>query len=138
MNLQALKTELTTDPIGIGYASANGDHVALAKLINTAQRQVGNEGQRPTSELLNVFAAADVVTAVATPAKAAMLQMICSLSTIDPNSKGLKAWVVSIFGNPSATLTEFAKYARRSGTRAEELGFGRVTESNVADALLRT
>ena len=135
MNLQALKTELTTDPVGVGYAAANGDHVALAKLINTAQRQVGNEGQRPTSELLNVFAAADVVTAVATPAKAAMLQMLLSLATIDPDSKGIRAWVASIFGNPSATLTEFNKYARSSGTRAEELGFGRVTESHVADAL---
>ena len=138
IDLAALKTELTTDPVGIGYAAANGDHVALAKMINTAQRQVGNSGQRPTSDLLNVFAAADVVTAVATPAKAAMLQMLCALATIDPDSKGLKAWVVSIFGNPSTTLTEFNKYARRSGTRAEELGFGRVTESDVADALLRT
>lgn len=138
MDLVALKTELKTDPAAIGYAAFGSDHEAIAKLINTAQRQVPDRGQKPTSALLSVLDLGEIQTAIVVPAKASLLQMLCSMPTIDMDDKGLRAWLVSIFGAQSETVKAVSKAAKRTGTRAEELGFGRVTESNVADALLRT
>ena len=80
----------------------------------------------------------EVQATVVQPAKAAMLQALCSMPSVDPDDKGLRAWIVAIFGQPSATLTAFTKLQKRTGSRSEELGFGRVTESDVADALMRT
>lgn len=138
MDLLVLKQEITIDPAGVGYASAGGDHVKLARLINKPTRQVDSNEQRPTSSLLSILNPQEVITAVAMPAKAEMLQMICSMPTISFADKKLKAWMVTIFGPGSETLIAFNKLTKRSGTRAEELGLGHVTESNIADALLRT
>jgi hypothetical protein len=136
--LTALKTELTTDPASIGYAALKDDHEALAKRINNAPRQVGNAGDKPTSVLLNVFDLAELKAALVVPGKASLLQLVCSMPSVDLDSKDLRAIVADVFGSPSKTLTAFNKLAKRDGKRAEELKFGHVTESDVADALLRT
>jgi hypothetical protein len=135
MDLVALKTELTTDPAGIGYAAVIADHVALAKLINTSPRQVADADDKPTWQLFRCFDPDELTTAEATVAKFRRLQLLCSMPSINPDAARLRQLLVFIFGAASATVGRFDAWAKRSGTRAEELGFGRVTESDVADAL---
>ncbi len=134
--LTALKTEITADPLRIGYAGK--DHEAIAKLINNSPRQVADDGEKPTWQLFRCFEVSELTTAEADPIKFRRLQLLCGMPSINPDAARLRQHIIQIFGNPSTTLTRFDNWARRSGTRAEELGFGRVTESNVADALLRT
>lgn len=133
--LTALKTELTTDPAAIGYAAVITEHSAVARLINNAPRQVADSAEHPTWELFQCFDPTELATAEAVAAKFRRLQLLCSMPGINPDAKRLRQSIVFIFGDPSTTLTRFDAWARRSGTRAEELGFGRVTESDVADAL---
>lgn len=138
MDLAALKLEITTDPQSIGYAALNGDHVAIARLINTAERQVADATAKPTWELFQCFDPDELTAAEAVVAKFRRIQLLCSMPSINPDAKRLRASIVFAFGAASQTLTRFDNWAKRTGTRAEELGFGRVTESDVADALLRT
>lgn len=134
--LTSLKSEITSDPTAIGYAGK--DHEAIARLINNAPRQVADDGEKPTWQLFRCFEVSELTTAEADPIKFRRLQLLCGMPSINPDAARLRQHIIQIFGNPSTTLTRFDNWARRSGTRAEELGFGRVTESNVADALLRT
>jgi hypothetical protein len=135
MDLVALKTEITTDPAAIGYAAVLSDHVAVAKLINTAARQVADTDDKPIWQLFQCFDPDELTTAEAVVAKFRRLQLLCSLASVNPDAKRLRQSIVFIFGAQSQSLTRFDAWAKRSGTRAEELGFGRVTESDVADAL---
>jgi len=135
MDLVALKTELTTDPAAIGYAAVMSDHVALARLISTAPRQVADANDHATWELFQCFEPSELESAEANAAKFRRLQLLCSLPSINPDARRLRASIVFVFGSQSTSLNRFDAMARRAGTRAEELGFGRVTESQVADAL---
>ena len=135
MDLAALKTEITTDPAGIGYAAIITDHVAVARLINTAERSVPQKAERPLWEFLELFDPTELATAEADTAKRARLQTVMACPTINPDAQRLVQHINAIFGNPSTTRTRFLAWQRRIGSRAEELGFGRVTESDIADAL---
>lgn len=136
--LTALKNELNTDPLGIGYAAVKNDHVALAKLINTAERSIPQTSERPIWELIELFDPAELATAEADAAKFRRLQMLYAMPTINPDMRRFMQHVNFIFGNASTTSGRVQAWTKRVGSRAEELGFGRVTESDVADALLRT
>lgn len=134
--LTALKAEITADTLRIGYAGK--DHEQIARLINNAPRQIPDDGDKPTWQLFRCFEASELTAAEADPIKFRRLQLLLGMPSINPDAARLRQHIVQIFGNPSQSLTRFDNWARRSGTRAEELGFGRVTESDVADALLRT
>lgn len=136
--LQILKTELTTDPLNLGYAALGTDHVALARLVNTAERSVPKTQERPLWELVELFQPAELATAEADAAKFRRLQMLYAMPVVNPDAQRLLQHIEFIFGNPSTTRGRFVQWARRVGSRAEELNLPRVTESDVADALLRT
>lgn len=135
MDLVALKTEITSDPAAIGYAEVIADHVAVARLVNTSPRQVADAADHATWELFQCFDPDELTAAEATVAKFRRLQLLCSMPLINPDAKRLRQSIVFIFGAQSASLGRFDNWAKRTGTRAEELGFGRVTESDVANAL---
>lgn len=134
--LTTLKDEITNDPLRLGYSSK--DHEAITKLINTAARQVPDADDKPTWQLFRCFDVSELTAAEADPIKFRRLQLLLGMPSINPDAARLRQHIVQVFGNPSQSLTRFDAWAKRSGTRAEELGFGRVTESDVADALLRT
>lgn len=138
MDLVALKAELQNDPQTIGYAAILADHAAVARLINTAPRSIPQTAERPTWELFQCFELTELLAAEADAAKFRRLQLLCGMPSINPDAQRLRTHIEFIFGNPSTTRTRFIAWSRRTGSRAEELGFGRVTESDVADALLRT
>lgn len=133
--LAILKTEITTDPLTLGYQAIIADHVAVARLVNSDQRSVPQTAERPLWEFVELFDPTELTAAEADTAKAARLRTLLACPTINPDAQRLVQHVNAIFGNPSTTRTRFLTWQRRSGSRAEELGLDRVTESNVADAL---
>jgi len=135
MDLVALKTEITADPASIGYAAMVADHSAVARLINNAPRKVADSADHPTWELFQCFDTDELTAAESVAAKFRRLQLLCSMPSINPDAKRLRQSIVFVFGAAAVSLQRFDAWAKRTGTRAEELGFGRVTESDVADAL---
>jgi hypothetical protein len=129
MDLTALKTELTDDPLARGYAGMNDEQSAVS--LNIADRQPNRES------LTGGMIAASVVRAEL----AALLSIddknyvLGLMSAGDmPLTANLKAELGGIFGVGTATRANLIALLKRPGSRAEELGLGFVTPSHVADA----
>ena len=131
MDLVALKTELTTDPESIGYAAANGDHVAVARMLNKPGRSI--DGEKLSSGVLVSCLDKTEFTALSAPDKAYMNLFVTAGDV--PMTQEIRQSLRQLFPAGSKTRTNINQATKRDGSRAEELGFGRVTESNVADAL---
>ena len=134
MDLAALKTELTTDPAGIGYAAASSDHEALAKMINTAVRPL-DRASLTGGQLVSCLDKTEF--AALTAADKAYLNLFVTSGEV-PMTQDVRQSLRNLFPAGSKTRQNINAATRRDGSRAEELGFGRVTESDVANALLRT
>lgn len=131
MDLVALKTEITSDPASMGYAAANSDHDSLAKLLNKPQRTIDAESL--SSGVL--VSCIDKTEFAALPAAdKAYLNLFVTAGDV-PMSTNVRQALRALFPVGSETRTKINQATRRTGSRAEELGFGRVTESDVADAL---
>lgn len=131
MDLVALKTEITTDPATIGYAAANGDHEAIAKLLNKPQRTIDAESL--SSGVL--VSCLDKTEYTALPATdKAYLNLFVTAGDV-PVTANVRQALRALFPAGSETRNRINAATRRTGSRAEELGLGRVTESEVADAL---
>jgi hypothetical protein len=61
------------------------------------------------------------------------VQLVCQAQTM-PLTAALKAELGSVFPAGSATRANLLALLKRPGSRAEELGLGFVSPSNVADA----
>lgn len=131
MDLAALKTELTSDPAAIGYAAANGDHDAITKLLNRPQRTIDAESL-PSGVLVSCIDRAEF--AALSAADKQYLNLFVTAGDV-PMSQNVRQALRVLFPAGSETRTRINRATRRAGSRAEELGLGRVTESDVADAL---
>lgn len=131
MDLVALKAEITSDPAAIGYAAANGDHDAIAKLLNRPQRTIDAE-TLSSGVLVSCIDRAEFAALPA--ADKAYLNLFVTAGEV-PMSANVRQALRALFPANSETRTKINQATRRTGSRAEELGFGRVTESDVADAL---
>jgi hypothetical protein len=129
MNLTALKTELTDDPLARGYAGMNDEQSAVS--LNTADRQPNRE-----SLTGGMFAASVVRTEVAALASADDKDYVWALMSAGdmPLTANLTSELKGIFGAGTATRANLIALLKRPGSRAEELGLGFVTPSHVADA----
>jgi hypothetical protein len=141
VDLQKLKDELTNDPGGIGYP-ARDDHAADA--INALTRT--KVGSVTVKELVMWAAEFEVLTEVDTRAtvetqskrknvaKAALLVFRWPPSeTVDIANPGFAALLDALQLDRAATAALKAM-SMRACSRAEELGLGRVTASDVAKA----
>lgn len=131
MDLVALKTEITGDPAAIGYAAANGDHDTIAKLLNKPQRTIDAE-TLPSGLLVSCI---DRTEFAALPAADKQYLNLFVTAGDVPMSQNVRQALRALFPAGSETRAKINQATRRTGSRAEELGFGRVTESDVADAL---
>lgn len=131
MDLAALKTEITNDPAAIGYAAAKGDHDAIAKLLNREQRTI--DAETLSSGLL--VSCIDRAEFAALPAADKQYLNLFVTAGDVPMSQNVRQALRALFPANSETRTKINQATRRTGSRAEELGLGRVTESDVADAL---
>lgn len=127
--LTALKNEITSDPLTLGYAGK--EHDQIAKLINRPQRSVDVESIG-AGTLVSCIDEVEY-TALAAPKKN-YLSLLVSAGQLDLNAS-LRQTLRDMFAQGSKTRTAILKAIRRDGSRAEELSLGRVTESDVADSL---
>jgi len=131
MDLVALKTELTTDPAALGYAAEAGDHLAIAALLNRQQRTID-------AELLSSGSLVSCIDRVEFAALSAADKQYLNLFVTAgdaPMSANVRQALRALFPVGSETRRQINRATRRAGSRAEELGFGPVTESDIADAL---
>lgn len=131
MDLQALKTELTTDPLTRGYGSM-GDEEA-ANSLNAVNRT----REKPTlrgSDIYNALVPGEF-TALQAAQQARVRDIFLLGDSIDVRAgTNVRAVLLSVFAAGSQTRANLIAAATEPASRADELGLGFVTPSNVADA----
>ena len=132
MDLVKLKAEILSDPASIGYAGKGHEHVA--RILNQPGRTADVE--TVTGGQLLAAMAPSEWDALAAGEKA-YLSLVFAAGEL-PVTRNLRKKLLAVFGAGSDTRKAWVDLLKRPASRAEELGLGRVTESNVADALLRT
>lgn len=128
MDLQALKTELTTDPLSRGYSTMT-DEQAAARL-NVPDRQPNRETLDAGSLVASIVRAE---LAALTANDKDYLRLVAMAQTM-PLTVTLKTELGGIFPVGSQTRANLVALLKRTGSRAEELGLGSVSPSDVADA----
>lgn len=134
MDLVALKNEITNDPASIGYAAVIKEHDAVAKLLNKAGRSIDRE-TLSSGELVSCLDQTEFTALTA--GQKAYLNLFVTAGEV-PMTKDARQALRTMFPAGSKTRQNINDATKRDASRSEELGFGRVTESDVADALLRT
>jgi hypothetical protein len=130
MDLAALKTELTTDSAGLGYAGKSHEDQAI--LINKPQRSV-NRDQFSGGELASCLDPTEF--AALTANQRTWIQTLTAASGNLTLFASLRQDIRSVLSTATKSLQKFNQTINRSGSRAEELGLGSVTTSDIADAL---
>jgi hypothetical protein len=128
MDLAALKNELTTDPLLRNYAAMTDEQAADS--LNLRNRQ-------PDAETLSSGAfVASLVSAeydLLSNGKKDYCRLIAMAGSL-PITAQLKTELAGIFAAGTQTRANLLAAVKRTGSRAEELGLGRVTPSDVANA----
>jgi hypothetical protein len=130
MDLVALKSELTTDPAALGYAGKS--HEDQAVLINRPQRTV-NKAQFEGADLASCLD--PVEFAALTAVQRTWLQMLTTANGMLTLYVSLRQDIRAVLATATKSLAKFNQTINRTASRAEELGLGSVTTSDVADAL---
>jgi hypothetical protein len=144
--LTKLATELTTDPINMGYgvSGPNPQSSVLAALINQTPEPAGVTGgieqifkaKIPTRELLNGWVKADFTAMAAVDRE--LVQIVFSQEEVDTGNATFRTLMNALFPT-STTRTNMIAASSRNASRAEALwGDGTtVTAEQVAQALGR-
>ncbi len=130
MDLVALKTELTTDPAGLGYAGKSHEDQAI--LINRPQRTMNRE-QFSGADLASCLD--PVEFAALTAVQRTWIQMLTSANGMLTLFASLRQDIRAVLATATKSLAKFNQTINRSASRAEELGLDAVTTSDIADAL---
>jgi len=130
MDLVALKSELTNDPAGLSYAGKS--HEDQAVLINKPQRTMNRE-QFSGADLASCLD--PVEFAALTAVQRTWLQMLTTANGMLTLFASLRQDIRAVLATATKSLQKFNQTINRSGSRAEELGLGSVTTSDIADAL---
>lgn len=139
VQLQALKTELTTDPKALGYAPhlATGNHSAIAALLNATYPASANIqlGDVPCHKVRSCISLADWVAI--TPEQRAYLHMLLDGETVNLSDGMVDDNLVKAGGiwPPGTTLNSRSRLMamkQRKATRSEEL-FGLDSVVTIAD-----
>lgn len=129
MDLAVLKAEVNGDPLGRGYAGMSDSRIADS--LNAANRTKSKDVLSGDE----VFGATNGVEfAALTAAKQQMWVSFCARPSISQIIQANVDFVKFIFGNASATVVALQATRSIVGSRAEELGLGVVTPSDVANA----
>ena len=129
MDLVALKAEITSDPQAIGYAEKS--HEEIARLLNRPGRSINSES---LSSGVLVSCLDRVEFAALSASDRNYLNLFVTAGAV-PMTSEVRQTLRALFPAGSSTRQNINRATKRDGSRAEELGLGRVTESDVADAL---
>lgn len=135
LSLPALKTELQTDPTGLGYAAhiMSGTTWRLADLLNLPRVAIRTfRTAIPTWEV--IAATTKTEYDALTAGNKQLYQILVSAGTIDGSNAEIRAMFASIF-SAGPTRTALAAMAERDGTRAEQLFGVSVSTDDCAHAL---
>lgn len=134
--LQALKNELTNDPLAVGYAGLN-DSEAAAAMNDTARARPVERELIASNEVIDAVDGTEWSNLASDDLLG--LQILTAREDLKIRGSNVRAILLSIFspaGQFSATRSNLAVLQTRPGSRSEELfgeGF-QVTPSQVADA----
>lgn len=130
VDLQALNTELTTDPEGLGYS---GSDARDADLMNDRGRSSETLMRRaiPMGEVYAQVEWIDEWLVLDEVRREGFRQITCS-EFLDATSPRIQAALEAIFGSGSDTWANLAAIATRSASRAEVL-FGEGTSVHHLD-----
>jgi hypothetical protein len=128
MDLVVLKNEIVNDPLARGYSQMNDEGVADS--LNKPDRRPDRDALE-TGQL-----AASIVQAEYTALTVAQKDYLRMLTTqfVLPLTPAARAELRDMFPAGSATRANLVAILKRTGSRADELGLGRVTPSDVSDA----
>lgn len=129
MDLQALKSELTTGHPGTGPYSS--DDVTAANQLNEPNREP-QRGSLTGGEIASAVDGAEL--AALTPEVRQRYVMALFACGSIPATQNFKQNLAGMFGAQSETRANLLAIFKRPGSRAEELGLGFVTPSDVAAA----
>ena len=140
LTLSALRTELLTDPTGIGYSTAvtRADHNTLVDLVNrSAASYVVSIGTVTAINLQSVVVASEY--AVLSGGQRDLWNAVLTAATggVPISNTAIRAQVAVVWSAGTTTRSNLLALDTRTGTRAEVL-FGegvRVTSTDVQKAL---
>jgi hypothetical protein len=160
ISIAALKNEIMSDPLGLGYAVhlATGNHKALADLINYRRDGVSAPSSVPGAvagpailvpgrvEVERIFDAIDVrdISGSVTNAQLTWLRALFSLRWVflanpdGTNSRTMDNLLRIVTSDTNGSRTRLQALAKRNGSRAEQL-FGieeSVSPDDIGKALL--
>lgn len=129
--LDILKTELTTDPLGRGYSGMTDAQAADS--LNVADRAF-DRTSLSGSEIYNALVPSEFQSLTA--AQKEFVRDVFSLGDAIDVSTGTNARTVllSAFGAGTTTRINLGALVASTRSRADELGLSRVREGTVADA----
>ena len=119
MNIAALKTELTDDPLARGYAGMSDEEAAAD--LNVENREV-NVTSVTGQDIFEAATLADYAALDAT--EKSLLHAIIGMGTVMVNGTNTKAALLAMFGAGSDTRDNLAVLQKETVTRANELGLG--------------
>lgn len=129
MDLAKLKTEITTDPLGRGYAGMDDDAIAASLAVRDRQ------ADRETLDAETLMGALDEAEYNALAARGKTYWGLLVQAGSVPLTAIVKTQLSALFPNPSNTRTNVIALLKRTGSRAEELNLGgQPTASDVANA----
>lgn len=128
MDLVALKSELTNDPLTRGYSAMSDEQASES--LNKADRQPNRE-TLDSGLFVGSIVASDYAGLTADQRDRVRLLATPPLLYVSPH---IRQELRDMFPPGSATRTNLRAVLMKQGSRAEELGLGRVNPSDVADA----
>lgn len=136
MDYAALKTEIQTDPLGLGYAAyvASGNDSAIAEALNLVRGTISIDRKIVDShEVIDATAATE--WAALTAGEKQRYQTIVGAGRVNLKNANVRAAFQAMFGAGTATRAALIAMLTQTGSRAEQLGFGTVNYLDVAHAV---
>ena len=140
LTLSALRTELLTDPTGIGYSTAvtQGDHNTLVTLVNReAASYAVSIGTVAAIDLQSVVVASEYAVISGGQRDLWNAILAAAVNGVPISNTVIRGQVAQVWSAGTTTRTNLLALDTRTGTRAEVL-FGegvRVTATDVQKAL---
>lgn len=122
MDLLQLKTELETDPSGLGYAGpwAAGDNGTLTAILNEIRPGITVEIAEADPQSVQACVVASEYAAISDVQRRAW-GCIVGLPTIPVKNAAIRAQILAIWAAGTATRANLAALQTRPGSRAEQL-----------------
>lgn len=123
MDYQALANEISTDPLARGYSGMTD--IEIAASLNTRDREI-QTFTFSASDLFNAIDPTEYGSITGTVKEQVKLILGLGDDISAASGTNVRTVLVNAFGASSNTLTALQDAAKKTVSRAEELGFGRV------------